>query len=32
MKYGFAFLTACLLAGGLWGQDEADPLGTTVSS
>ena len=27
MKYGFAFLTACLLAGGLWGQDEADPLG-----
>ena len=27
MKYGFAFLTACILAGGLWGQDEADPLG-----
>ena len=27
MKYGFAFLTACLLVGGLWGQDEADPLG-----
>jgi phosphate-selective porin len=27
MKYGFAFLTACILAGGLWGQDETDPLG-----
>ncbi len=27
MKYGFAFLTACILTGGLWGQDEVDPLG-----
>ena len=27
MKYGFAFLTACILAVGLWGQDETDPLG-----
>ena len=27
MKYGFAFLIACILTGSLWGQDEADPLG-----
>lgn len=27
MKYGLVILSVCLFSGGLWGQDEADPLG-----